>query len=250
MKKYLLLLNFVLVTSFAQNAPQKCAVVEYKTFNNTNNPNTISSTLFINGSATIYLPKYSTKVYKDEKSNSEPKNTVADWFYIKFDHSKKEALLFDGFGANKFLIEDIYKEFNWDVSSEVKNIAGYNCIKASTEFRGRVWTVWFTPDISLPYGSWKLHGLPGLILEAYENTNMFTIKVDKIDYKKAEIFDKDFNALVVTKNKKPLAIKDFFDEQIEFFRNAELKYNQEHPGSDVSYPIIRGSYELKYEWEE
>lgn len=56
----------------------------------------------------------------------------------------------------------------WDIKSETKKIGNYDCIKAIAEFRGRNYTAWFTTDIPLPYGPWKLQGLPGLILEVYD----------------------------------------------------------------------------------
>ena len=54
----------------------------------------------------------------------------------------------------------------WNVSGEHRQICGYDCIKATIRFRGLEWTVWFAKEIPLPYGPWKLGGLPGLILEA------------------------------------------------------------------------------------
>jgi len=62
MKRYLLLLNFVLVTGFAQNAKEANAVAEYKIFNNTDSPNILHSTLYVNGSSTIYIADYDTQV--------------------------------------------------------------------------------------------------------------------------------------------------------------------------------------------
>lgn len=48
-----------------------------------------------------------------------------------------------------------------------KKIGGYICTKAIARFRGRNYIAWFTPQIPLPYGPWKLIGLPGLILKVY-----------------------------------------------------------------------------------
>lgn len=54
----------------------------------------------------------------------------------------------------------------WKISSEKKIVAGYTCQKAETTFLGRKWTAWFTSDIPIQDGPWKLCGLPGLILQA------------------------------------------------------------------------------------
>ena len=40
--------------------------------------------------------------------------------------------------------------------------------KAECDFRGRHYIAWFNPKIPIPDGPWKLRGLPGLIIEAYD----------------------------------------------------------------------------------
>lgn len=54
----------------------------------------------------------------------------------------------------------------WMYSDSVKTILGYECRLAETYFRGRHYFAWYTLDIPLSLGPWKLWGLPGLILEA------------------------------------------------------------------------------------
>ena len=45
---------------------------------------------------------------------------------------------------------------------------------ATADFRGRRWTAWFATDIPVSDGPWKLSGLPGLILEAYDKGHQYT----------------------------------------------------------------------------
>ena len=56
---------------------------------------------------------------------------------------------------------------DWIINyQEQKKIKEFTCVKASGTFEGREYDVWFTPDIPVPFGPYKLCGLPGLILEA------------------------------------------------------------------------------------
>lgn len=50
---------------------------------------------------------------------------------------------------------------------------GYKCRKARLKYGGREWTAWYPPpDLPISSGSWKFHGLPGLILKADDTTGM------------------------------------------------------------------------------
>lgn len=61
----------------------------------------------------------------------------------------------------------------WEMQDSTKQVLGYTCQLATTRFRGRLWYAWFTPDIPIDNGPWKLGGLPGLIVEAYDSQNYF-----------------------------------------------------------------------------
>lgn len=58
----------------------------------------------------------------------------------------------------------------WELAAETKEIGGYNCSLATIEYGGRKWRAWFTEEIPVPFGPWKLAGLPGLILGAEDES--------------------------------------------------------------------------------
>jgi len=79
---------------------------------------------------------------------------------------KKDSVFSKDF-AFLYLAEDI-PLIQWKIIDETKEIGTFTAQKATAAFRGRDYTAWFTSEIPLPYGPWKLQGLPGMILEAYD----------------------------------------------------------------------------------
>lgn len=82
--------------------------------------------------------------------------------------SAKDSLItvYDMLRDEHVFYTEPFSEMIWEIGDSTKNVLGYECIQATTDYHGRVWSVWFTPDIPIQDGPWKLRGLPGLILEA------------------------------------------------------------------------------------
>lgn len=74
-----------------------------------------------------------------------------------------------------------FAEIQWEPGDSVKTILGYDCFIATTDYHGRRWTAWFAPEIPVHDGPWKLQGLPGLILEAYEQSGQHHFVADGIE---------------------------------------------------------------------
>ncbi len=72
-------------------------------------------------------------------------------------------------------------KIKWQICPETKKIQNYTCQKAITTFRGRTWQAWFTPQIPIKFGPWKLHGLPGLILTAYTQDSVIVLQCNEIE---------------------------------------------------------------------
>lgn len=88
---------------------------------------------------------------------------------------RKEKLI------NNYLIEETLPVIDWKITSDTASFAGLHCQKAITHFKGRDYTAWFCPDIPVHAGPWKLSGLPGLILEAYDTKKQIVFKFDGIE---------------------------------------------------------------------
>ena len=70
-------------------------------------------------------------------------------------------------GREVLIISDSYT-IDWTISEETRIIQDMVLQKAECDFRGRHYIAWFNPKIPIPDGPWKLRGLPGLIMEAYD----------------------------------------------------------------------------------
>lgn len=82
---------------------------------------------------------------------------------------------YDNSGLEKYVYDEPVVEMKWDiVEDSTKNILGYECIMTTVDYHGRKWTAWFSPEIPVIAGPWKLVGLPGLILEAIANGNQYS----------------------------------------------------------------------------
>ena len=82
------------------------------------------------------------------------------------------------------MIDSKFEIPTWEIHDESKDIGGYNCQKATTDFKGRKYTAWFTTDLPFYSGPWKLQGLPGLILTATDSRDEVKFEYagfDKLD---------------------------------------------------------------------
>ena len=62
---------------------------------------------------------------------------------------------------------------DWDFVEGDTIILEHPCQKAICQYHGRTWTAFYATDIPISDGPWKLCGLPGLILRAYDHSNSF-----------------------------------------------------------------------------
>jgi GLPGLI family protein len=66
-----------------------------------------------------------------------------------------------------------------------------------THFKGRGYTAWYAPSITNMEGPWKLGGLPGMILEAYDDEGDWQIKY--VAQMQTQTFDKEYFDNIIRK---------------------------------------------------
>lgn len=90
-------------------------------------------------------------------------------FGIYKDLTKEEIYEIQNISSKNFMFKINLNKKKWNIGSDTKKIHNYNCKKATIKLGGRLWEAWFTDEIPINDGPYKFFGLPGLILEIYDN---------------------------------------------------------------------------------
>lgn len=126
----------------------------------------------------------STTLNEDGTTNTQIQIEVADGndlsIYKNFEVNEmiSREIIFDG---RKAIVRDDIPNVAWNITSEEKIIGSMKCYKATTEFRCAHYIAWFTLDIPMSVGPWKLGGLPGAILSLENASAGISYNMTKIE---------------------------------------------------------------------
>lgn len=69
--------------------------------------------------------------------------------------------------AKKYIISDSLRAPKWKILNDIKEVAGFICMKASSydPIQNQTWEAWFSTEIPVSGGPERAMGLPGMILE-------------------------------------------------------------------------------------
>jgi len=167
--------------------------------------------------------------------SSNAKRTNTEEFYTNFSLQKCYLKITP---IDYFIAEIPFGELKWEIDKEEKRILGFNCLKATTSYHGRDYTAWFTADLPFQSGPWKLHGLPGLILSAYDKTRRIKFEISSIERVKDSTEDISISKIVkhVTLDELEEATKKF-NSNLEILRK---KYNSNAPSfidKSINFPL-------------
>jgi GLPGLI family protein len=108
-----------------------------------------------------------TRVY-----TGRPMAVVNDWGITNWQlvqkPAEKQLTRYESVGLSGYEITEKFPVIKWTTNTLTKKIGEYTCQQATGTYGGRNYTAWFTSDLPFSVGPWKLNGLPGVILEAYD----------------------------------------------------------------------------------
>lgn len=143
--------------------------------------------------------------------------SLADGTLRHYDHGKLEE---------KFVYDEPIAQWNWEIeANSTKTVLGYECIKATTDYHGRKWSVWFAPEIPIQNGPWKLDGLPGLILDAEAEGSQYSFVATGIQQT-----DKPIGPVYLADEYETTTRKDYLKASRDFLDNPLGKINAKFAG--------------------
>lgn len=178
MKKALSILLFTCfsLATYAQKnvaATQKITYVGYIDLNTTTHQELDRENIILinddKAASWMVLAANYKPINNDSNITVVPKNKMFSAVYKDYKNGK---MIFDYssmFLSNKnHFYTDVLTPMEWVITNRTKTIDGMQCLKALTIFRGRAYSAWFNSNIAISEGPWKFGGLPGLIIELYD----------------------------------------------------------------------------------
>ncbi len=145
------------------------------------------------------------------------------------------------FEMDNWQYEEDWQKPDWEITEETKEIIGYQCFKATANFKGRQWTAWFTPEIPVQDGPWKLCGLPGLILEAEDGNGEYRFVANGL--KQNGIPDVGFLCYREKRGVKRVTRDKFFNSWWKFINsNFASKLSQMYGGKAAQFKNEKSIY--------
>jgi GLPGLI family protein len=101
-------------------------------------------------------------------------------------HKDNDILVSSQLGRDLFTFKTNILKWNTNFT-DIKDILGYKCNKATVLFSGRLYTAWYAKEIPISEGPYRFKGLPGLILFIEDEKGFDKFEAVAIEKKQIEI---------------------------------------------------------------
>lgn len=240
-------------TTFAQSAKLN-GKIEYEMFLNFNKIQKYNSVLFFNDSISIFSYKNIDVNLEEHMNTDNPdkikSNTVIiDTTSYNVIIKKKENLLYSKHKDSKnktfYYAKENIPLIKWQLLNDKKKILTIECNLAKVHFRGRTYFAWYASSIPNTLGPWKLNGLPGLILEAYDDLREVIFKVKSINIPNSnnfELINPNYSIISIEEHikKREKKISELESKiQSKMGRNIKIKVNTTVKGIELNYDDLQ-----------
>lgn len=121
-----------------------------------------------------------------------------------------------------YLLKDDSYTINWTLVNQYKDILGYKCQKATSDFRGRSYEAYFTTEIPIRNGPYKFDGLPGLVLEVNSTDGAVSYKAVNITEVSQQIENPFTNLQYISWEQFKKAYNDYFHRMINYMPEENM----------------------------
>lgn len=226
----ILILLFVNHPSFSQNIPFENQITYKETVNIGDGDWDIFYDLYFNNTISLYHEKYGDKdrevtlLADGSTSIVELATEKTASYYYSYLHSSK-MLFGEEIAYDYYHFEEEVPEIKWELFNETKKIGGFICKKATGKFRGRNYTAWYTEEIPVNAGPWKLKGLSGLILEVADDAGVYKAQAINISLGKETDLNKKVSKIIFQTKRRSIDqyAKKKHSEQIDILNYLNAK---------------------------
>ncbi len=172
--------------------------------------------LFFKGNKTLYQ-RAEAKVASDYSWKPNKFILMRDYA------SNEQEDLIETLGKVYHIKEELPKT-KWKILNEIKEVAGFLCMKAETrnELKGQTIHAWFTDAIAFSGGPEGYGGLPGMILEIDINNGDAIIFASEVKLEEPEVklpYPKKLKGKKIEQSALDAIVKKYIDETIEGKKN-------------------------------
>ena len=157
----------------------------------------------------------------NERLPDFPDKVCAEWYNIYNNYPEGKQTVVEHITTLQMHVykEDLADFPKWNITTETLTILNYFCYKAVCYYHGRIWEAWFTMDIPINAGPWKLRGLPGLILKANDSRQHYVFECIGIEKLKHPVpillYENAVNSIHSSTREKYLkALNQFYDNYV------------------------------------
>lgn len=164
-------------------------IANFKTYNEDNSLCSEEKVLDIARYHSNFYGRWQRRREEITDSISKIGGSVSDLMNLIYDYPRPRQLysIYDNYPLRgkrtvtdqeyeKFKYEEDITPIRWNLLQKDTIILNTPCQFATCSYGGRMWTACFAPSIPIQEGPWKLKGLPGLILYAYDASGIFSFE--------------------------------------------------------------------------